>query len=114
MEETEIQVNTLTSPFSNITEPTTVRRILLQEGLLDVHNNIVGDGFAFVPIECAEYWGLVIADKQPDGKQSCRIVTCHKSAGLLRMTAKFAEIMDGLQRRTGYGMRVKLESLNQN
>jgi len=103
-----------TSPFSNITEPTTVRRILLQEGLLDIHTNIVGDGFAFMTIECAEYWGLVVAGKEPCGTKSCRIVTCHKSAGPGRMAEVFAEIMEELAHQTGYGLRAKLEALNQN
>jgi len=40
-------MNTLASPFSNITEPTTVRRVLLREGMLDMADDLPLDGWAF-------------------------------------------------------------------
>ena len=105
---------TLQSPFSLITEPTTVRRILLSEGLLDVAKEIVGDGFCFVPIECREYWGLVIAAKEPDGAISHRVVTCKKEAGPHRMSAGFAAVMEDLSNRCGHQCRFKIDSVDKN
>lgn len=105
---------TVQSPFSLITEPTAVRRILLAEGLLDLANEIVGDGFAFVPIECPEYWGLVIAEKAVDGTVSHRVITAHKRVGAKLMAECFAEAMELCANRKGLPLYAKLQSTNQN
>lgn len=104
----------MSNPFTLITEPTAVRRILLAEGLLDLANEIVGDGFAFVPIECAEYWGLVIAEKNERGIVTHRIITAHKRVGPKLMSECFAAAMEMMSNRTGYPIRAKLQHTNQN
>ena len=100
--------------FTLITEPTAVQRILLDEGLTDLATEIKGDGFAFVPIESREHWGLAIAAKEPDGKVSHRILTCHKSAGKRLMAERFAAVMEHLANRIDRPVQVKLQYANQN
>jgi hypothetical protein len=85
-------VNTLTSPFSNITEPTTVRRILLREGLADMADDVQLDGWCFSSFQSSDYWCLAIAHRDKNNNVSHRIVTCHKSAGAQRMVDAFATI----------------------
>jgi hypothetical protein len=92
MGKTEIQMNTLTSPFSNITEPTTVRRILLREGLADMADDVTLDGWCFCSFNSPEHWCLAIAHRDKNNNVSHRIVTCHKSAGRERMGMIFATI----------------------
>ena len=100
--------------FTLITEPTAVQRILLTEGLTDLANEIKGDGFAFVPIESNEHWGLAIAAKEPDGKVSHCVLACHKSAGKHLMAERFAAVMEHLANRIDCPVRVKLQYANQN
>lgn len=104
----------MSNPFTLITEPTAVRRILLAEGLLDLANEIVGDGFAFVPIECAEYWGLVIAEKNERGIVTHRVITAHKRVGAKLMAECFAEAMERCANSKGLPLYAKLQSTNQN
>jgi len=85
-------MNTLTSPFSNITEPTTVRRILLREGLADMADDVTWDGWCFSTFTSPEHWCLAIAHRDKNNNVSHRIVTCHKSAGEQRMADAFATI----------------------
>jgi hypothetical protein len=85
-------MNTLTSPFSNITEPTTVRRILMREGLADMADDVQLDGWCFSTFNSQDYWCLAIAHRDPNNNVSHRIVTCHKSAGPERMGMMFATI----------------------
>jgi hypothetical protein len=102
------------SPFSIITEPTAVKRILLAEGLTDLATEIKGDGFAFVPIDSPGQWGLVITYKAPDGEVSHRVVTCDKRVGKHRMASAFATVMEKFSNDIGQPMRVKLQELNLN
>lgn len=104
----------MTRPFTLITEPTAVQRILLQEGLIDVANNIVGDGFVFVQIESPEYWGLVITHKDTDGTVSHRICICRKSVGAKLMAERFAAVMEHLAHGINCPIQVKLEHANRN
>lgn len=99
-------------PFSLITEPTAVRRILLAEGLLDLANEIVGDGFAFMQIECRDYWGLVIAEKDTRGIVTHRVITAHKQVGPRLMASCFAEAMEMLANKKGLPLYAKLQTMN--
>lgn len=81
----------LQSPFSLITEPTTVRRIILREGL-DMGNELPPDGWSFEQFEDREYWCLSINHREANGEVSHRIVTAHKSVGRQRMADTFAEV----------------------
>lgn len=104
----------MSNPFTLITEPTAVRRILLSEGLLDMANEITGDGFAFVPIECTEYWGLAIAEKDQRGNVTHRVITAHKRVGARLMASCFAEAMEMLANSKGLPVHTKLQATNQN
>jgi hypothetical protein len=83
---------TLNSPFSNITEPATVRRILLREGMLDMADDLPLDGWAFRSFDSPEHWCLVVAHRDRRNNVSWRIVTCHKSVGEELMADAFATI----------------------
>jgi len=85
-------MNTLASPFSNITEPTTVRRVLLREGMLDMADDLPLDGWAFCSFDSPERWCLAIAHRNRRNNVSWRIVTCHKSVGEERMADAFADV----------------------
>ena len=104
----------MNSPFTLITEPTAVQRILLTEGLTDLATEIKGDGFAFVPIEFKDHWGLVIAAREPDGKVSSRVCVCKKEVGERLVAERFAAIMEHLSDRAGYPLMAKLETMNRN
>jgi hypothetical protein len=101
-------------PFSIITEPTAVKRILLAEGLTDLATEIVDDGFAFVSIDSPGQWGLVITYKAPDGEVSHRVATCDKRAGRKCMASAFATLMERFSHDIGCPMRVKLQEQNLN
>lgn len=107
-------MTTTSNPFSLITEPTAVQRILLAEGLLDLATEITGDGFAFMPIECPQYWGLVIAEKKPSGNVYWRVITADKRVGTQRMTEVFAECMEHCAHSKGLPLYAKLQPMNKN
>lgn len=69
---------TLQSPFSLITEPTAVRRIILREGL-DNGDRLPPDGWSFEQFESDEHRCLSINHREANGEVSHRIVTAHKS-----------------------------------
>lgn len=84
-------MKTTSSPFSLITEPTAVRRIILREGL-DQGMELPPDGWSFEQFEDGEFWCLSINHREANGEVSHRIVTAHKSAGKKRMADCFAEV----------------------
>lgn len=100
--------------FNLITNQETCKRILVHEGLADLHREIKGDGFAHVPFQSRDHYMLVVCYKAPDGTVDYRIATVHKSVRLELAADTFSEIIAMTAEATGYGVRAKVENVAKN
>ena len=74
-------------------DQTFCKKILLQEGLLDMHSKIVGDGLVFGVVEGKAHIGLMEAHKAPDGAVLYRFYMVSKRAPADGTAAVFERIM---------------------
>jgi len=100
-------------PVKIIDNQDTCRKVLLHAGFSDLAEQIVGEGFAFTPVEGREFMGLVAAQKRGSEVQY-RIFCVEAKHGHEAIIKAFTEIMENAAKNEGSPLRIELQDIGRN